>query len=291
VRGIFYAALAALIAGCAAFPGASGSPTPSGSALSQVELKYRLLAQVGPIDYCDPDSYPVGRPVTAAYVQQRLSSIQASDGQTYQEILTHYSLSGTLTASQQLMVYTDYKRLAALRLTDSGTRYAFDYYVGQGANKESVRTTGSIDQYGSISVDSRVPGMFPCPICLTANTLIDTPSGAVAVSQLKAGTIVWTAGIDGVRLPEPVLRVASTPGGPGFLVHLTLADGRELWVSAKHPLSDGRRVGELVRGDTVDGSRVVLAELLPSSAATYDLLPAGPTASYWANGILLASTL
>jgi hypothetical protein len=291
MRRLLFATLALLIAGCGASPAAPGSPTPSGSPLSQVELKYRLLAQVGPIDYCDPDSYPVGRMVTANYVQQRLSSIQASDAQTYQDILNHYSLTGTLTEGQQLMVYTDYKKLAALRLTAAGDRYAFDYHVGQGASKVPVRTKGSIDHYGSISVDSRVAEMFPCPICLTAGTLIDTPKGPLPVAQLQPGTIVWTLGGNGVRQAVPVLRVASMPGGPGFLVHLTLADGRELWVSPRHPLADGRLVGELVPGDSVDASRVVLAQLLPSSAATYDLLPAGPTATYWANGIWLASTI
>ncbi|HYM50514.1 MAG TPA: hypothetical protein VET65_08045 [Candidatus Limnocylindrales bacterium] len=299
MRRILFAAIALLLAGCSALsapgasptPSGSPSPTPAGSALSQVELKYRLLAQVGPIAYCDPDSYPVGRPVTPDYVRQRLLGIQSTDAQTYQDILNHYRLTGTLTDAQQLMVYTDYKRLAALRLTASGTGYDFDYFVGQGGNAPSLRTKGTIDQYGSISVASQIPGRFACPICLTAGTMIDTPNGAVPVATVKVGTIVWTVGSNRLRQAAPVLRVSSTPGGPGFLVHLTLADGRELWASPKHPLPDGRRVGDLLRGDPVDGSRVVLAQLLASSAATYDLLPAGATGAYWADGILLASTL
>jgi hypothetical protein len=293
MRRIVLVALALLVAGCGASVASSPSPSPSpsGSPLSQVELKYRVLAQVGPIAYCDPDSYPVGRMVTADYVQQRLASIQSSDGQTYLDILSHYQLTGTLTAAQQLMVYSDYKRLAALRLTASGARYDFDYFAGQGASTQPLRTKGSIDQFGSITVDSRAAGFFTCPICLTASTLIDTPNGPQPVAQLKVGTIVWTIGANGVRQAAPVLHLASMPGGPGFLVHLALADGRDLWASPKHPLKDGRLVGELVRGDNVDGSRVVLAQLLPSSAATYDLRPSGATGAYWANGILLASTL
>ena len=272
MRRIVFAALALLIAGCGAAPASTGAtPTPSGSPLSRVELKYRLLAQVGPIAYCDPDSYPLGRMVTAAYVAQRLASIQTTDGQTYQDLLTHYKLTGTLTAA--------------------GSRYAFDYSVGTGANKQPIRTKGSIDQYGSIKVDSRVAAFFSCPICLAAGTLIDTPNGAVPVAQVRVGMKVWTLGPGGVRQAVPVLRVAGMVGGPGFLVHLGLADGRQLWVSPHHPLPDGRRVGELVRGDQVDGSRVVLDQLLPSAASTYDLLPAGPTGAYWADGILLGSTL
>jgi hypothetical protein len=42
----------------------------------------------------------------------------------------------------------------------------------------------------------------------------------------------------------------------------------------------------------VDGSKVTLWELVPyQGSRTYDLLPAGATGQYWANGILLSSTL
>jgi len=48
----------------------------------------------------------------------------------------------------------------------------------------------------------------------------------------------------------------------------------------------------LAVGDELDRSRITLWELVPySGSRTYDLLPAGPTGMYWANGILLASTL
>jgi hypothetical protein len=292
MRRIIFAAVALLVAGCGLAPASMGpSPTPSGAPLSQIELKYRLLAQVGAIAYCDPDSYPLGRLVTDTYVAQRLASIQATDGPPYQAILRHYSLTGTLTAAQQQMVYDDYKKLSALRLTAAGTRYEFDYSVGATGTKPPVRTRGSIDQYGSITIDSRVAAFFMCPICLAAGSMIDTLNGPVPVSQVRVGMMVWTSGPDGVKEAEPVLHVASMGGGPGFIVHLRLADGRQLWVSPHHPLPDGRRVGELVTGDQVDGSRVTLQQLVPSSAPTYDLLPGGPTGTYWANGILLGSTL
>jgi hypothetical protein len=76
------------------------------------------------------------------------------------------------------------------------------------------------------------------------------------------------------------------------MVHLRLADGRELWASPGHRTADGRPLGSLSAGDVVDGSKVTLWELVPYSAGrTYDLLPAGPTATYWADGIPLSSTL
>jgi len=42
----------------------------------------------------------------------------------------------------------------------------------------------------------------------------------------------------------------------------------------------------------VDGAKVTLWELVPyRGSRTYDLLPAGTTGEYWADGILLSSTL
>jgi hypothetical protein len=76
------------------------------------------------------------------------------------------------------------------------------------------------------------------------------------------------------------------------MVHVRLADGRELLASPGHRTADRRSLGSLASGDEVDGSTITLWELVPySGSRTYDLLPAGPTGTYWANGILLSSTL
>jgi hypothetical protein len=77
-----------------------------------------------------------------------------------------------------------------------------------------------------------------------------------------------------------------------MMVHLVLADGRELLASPGHRTADGRPVGALAAGDPLDGSTVEVWELVPYKGdRTYDVLPAGPTATYWADGIPLASTL
>jgi hypothetical protein len=92
---------------------------------------------------------------------------------------------------------------------------------------------------------------------------------------------------------QPLIRIGKTvlPASHRF-VHLVLDDGRQLWVSPGHPTVDGRRAGQLHTGDPLDGSAIRSAELLPyPSDATYDLLPAGDTGFYWANGILFASSL
>lgn len=74
--------------------------------------------------------------------------------------------------------------------------------------------------------------------------------------------------------------------------HLLLEDGRELAVSPGHPIGAGRQAGQMKVGELLGGSLVASVELAAyNGKATYDLLPAGETGYYWANGILLASTL
>lgn len=77
----------------------------------------------------------------------------------------------------------------------------------------------------------------------------------------------------------------------GAIVLLVLLSGRTLEASPGHPTSDGPHVGALQAGDMLDGSRIVKIELLPYAGDTWDLLPAGSTGVYWADGVLLESTL
>jgi len=76
------------------------------------------------------------------------------------------------------------------------------------------------------------------------------------------------------------------------VLHILLSDGRELWASPGHPTSDGRRLVHLRVGDVLDGASVtVIGTMRYQGTATYDILPSGSTGFYWANGILLGSTL
>jgi hypothetical protein len=132
----------------------------------------------------------------------------------------------------------------------------------------------------------------PYGICLAAQDTIATPSGQVLVSQLHAGTIVWTLDAAGQRVAAPLLLVIHTPAPSGhYVVRLTLVDGRVVEASPGHPTADGRLVGGLNVGDTVDGSPVVRVDRVPYLGDTWDLLPAGPTGVYWAGNIRLNSTL
>ena len=118
-------------------------------------------------------------------------------------------------------------------------------------------------------------------------------SVGVAVEELRSGNIVWTADPLGRREVAVVLDAARVPAPPRHqVIHLVLHDGRELWASPGHPTADGRRLADLRTGDVVDGGRVETTERVDyEQAQTYDLLTSGWTGYYWANGILLGSTL
>src|SRR5262249_59637138 len=67
---------------------------------------------------------------------------------------------------------------------------------------------------------------------------------------------------------------------------------REVFASPGHPTADGRTLAQLQPGDALDGARVLSAKRIRyADEYTYDILPSGGTGAYWANGILLGSTL
>jgi hypothetical protein len=160
--------------------------------------------------------------------------------------------------------------------------------------KTGTLVDGTVDQRGQITVNSQTAtGQPPCPICLARGTRIATPSGEVAVEDLREGETVWTADEQGDRIAAVVTIVGNTTAPVDHVVvHLVLGDGREAFVSPGHPLADGRLIGSISAGDRVDGATVASAERVPyPSGTTFDLLPSGPTGVYWADGIPLASTL
>ena len=132
-----------------------------------------------------------------------------------------------------------------------------------------------------------------CPICLAATTNIATPSGEVNVQKLTVGMHVWSLDARGIKIVSTIVRVAQTLAPKAHrVVHLVLSDGREVRVSPNHPTITGLPGGQLRAGDAYDGARVISADLEPyGGAATYELLPDSATGAYWADGVLLGSTL
>lgn len=279
-------------------PHATPNPTPTLPAvpLAVAALRYRLVNHLGRPLFCDPDQYPVAHADEGALAQQHYPAIRA-DTPTYLAITAQLGLnpSATPSADQVLAIYREWKMLNALGLQALSGGDRFDYVAAStDATTPGWHVTGTIDQSGRIALAQRTASAPPpCPICLARGTRIDTPDGPVAVELLRVGMAVWTADAGGQRVLGRVELVGSTAVPASHLVvHLMLADGRSVDVSPGHPLPDGRPVGDLRPGDPLDGSVVVGADLLPyAGGATFDLLPSGPTGQYWANGILLASTL
>jgi hypothetical protein len=274
-------------------PSASPTPAPTMEP-SVVRLKYVLVDRFGRLWYCDPDFYPVARQDEQSLAEQRFPEI-AADEETFAVLLSRlgYTPAAEYTAAQQLAVYRDWKMLRALQLEPVSGGYHFEARFTHD-ERTGVLVEGTIDASGRVTVTSATESGAPmCPICLARGTRIATPNGQMAVESLRVGMSVWTTGADGLRERAAVVAVGSTPvPASHHVVHLVLADGRELRASPSHPVADGRLVGALAPGDVLDGSAVVSVEREPYGAgATFDLLPAGPTGMYWADGIPLASTL
>lgn len=154
----------------------------------------------------------------------------------------------------------------------------------------------SINYTGQTVTFTKVVGPAPiggCPICLAGGTRIDTPTGSVAVKDIQVGISIWTTDTVGHRVAGVVMRVSRVPVPPTHqMVHLVLSDGRALFASPGHPTTDGHHVGDLVQGEQYDGSVVISTQRVSyGEGATYDVLPSGDTGFYWANGVLLGSTL
>ncbi len=270
---------------------ACGAATGPGGPLTVPKLKFAVMDVAGEPAWCDPDFWPIGRPEEPSAIA-KYPEIKA-DAMTYAAIVEHEHLpAGELTDPQKLTLYRAWKLLTPVKLTDAGPDYKFDYVTMK--STDYVQVAGTVSRDGRVTVMSRRPGVAPnCPICLASSTMIETPRGPVRVVDIRFGTVVWTQDRDGRRIAEPVVKAGSMAAPSGHrMVHLVLADGRQLVASPGHPTAEGLPLGELRRGDLLDGSRITVWELVPYDAGrTYDILPAGPTGRYWANGILLASTL
>jgi Hint domain-containing protein len=276
-------------------PTPSPTPSPAPGGLTQAQLKYRLVDQFGRLLFCDPDYYPVARADEQALAHERLPEIR-KDTPTFNAILGHLGIApaASYTSDQELAIYRDWKMLNAIRLEQVSAGFHFTGVFGSPSTQQGTRVDGTIDQGGNVTVASRTAsGAPPCPICLTRGTRIATPSGDVAVEDLKVGDMVWTQDATGARVASPLVDIGNTPVPPTHrVVQLRLADGRAVDVSPGHPTADGRIVGDLAPGDIYDGAAVVSAELVPyAGGATFDVLPAGGAGTYWANGIVLGSTI
>jgi Hint domain-containing protein len=296
VRSLFLLAVL-VVAACAAPAGSTAPSATPGAPLTNAELRYRLIDTFGPLWFCDPDFYPIAVQDEAKRSVERFGEIQA-DSEAFAAIQAHLGIpaGADFTADQKLAIYRAWKQLNAILLEpgNNGTN-RFDYRntPAPGAT-ESRRTTGTIDQAGTIAIEQQAPaGEPPCPICLARGTRIATPQGEVAVEDVRVGMRVWSIDEAGTRVEATVVLIGQTQVPASHeVVRLALDDGRVLRASPGHPLVDGRLLTMVRPGDDVDGATVLSAALEPySGGSTFDLLTDSPTGGYIADGIPLGSTL
>ncbi len=132
-----------------------------------------------------------------------------------------------------------------------------------------------------------------CPECECASpdTLIATPSGYQPIASLKEGDLVYSME-RGQVVAVPIRRTQRIQTRAHHVVKVELETGIMLRISAPHPTADGRTFGDLRAGGTLGGVRIQNVELVPyDHEATYDILPASDSATYFAGGVLIGSTM
>jgi hypothetical protein len=261
--------------------------------LSQYQLTYRLIDNFGDVFWCDPDYYPVAR--EGQEQQNALEQYPAIRANTaeFAAILSrlNLTLNNGFTDADKLAIYREHKKLTRMvQVTASSDNYNFELRVGQG---QGWRYEGTVTSSGEITVKTKETSLNTCPICLAKGTLIETPGGPVPVERLQPGMLVWSMGAEGGRVAVSISQTTSNQVPNGFrLIHITLADGRSLSASPQHPTAEGRGLGSYLAGEVLDGTRLSNIEYIDyDQGFTFDILPDSPTGCYWANGVLLKSSL
>jgi hypothetical protein len=257
------------------------------------QLRYKLLDHYPSFAYCDPDLYPVARDDEQAAADTWWASADHASPET-STILQHFGYHEPLASSQRLSAYRDHKKLTVITMT--AVRGGFQYELStssSGGSEPDQTVTGTITDDGFIHETGRQARRAGCPICLEAGTSIATPYGDVTIALIRAGDVVWTTDSAGRRVPGVVERVVRRPTpGPHLMLQLVLSDGRRLLAAGAHPAADGTYLRQLQPGQGYDGATIISANWVTSTAsATFDILPAGPTGTYWANDVLIGSTL
>lgn len=291
-----------IVAGCA--PGATGTPGPTtlpgpsgGATLTAGELRLLVIERFGPRWYCDPDEYPIARGTEQERAIERFDEMVA-EGVIYKAVAAKLGigLSGSLTDAQKLAIYQVWKVALSIPFDPVGDgRYRFDYLAQPvGGGVQGLRTMGIVNADGSMVIEQQAAAGEPvCPICLARGARIDTPTGSIAVEDLRLGDPIWTLDAAGRRVAGTVIALGSTAAPADHrVIRLTLADGRSVTASPGHPLADGRTFGSLALGDLVDGSAVTgLESIAYSGGETFDLVASGATGMYFSEGIPIGSTL
>ena len=150
---------------------------------------------------------------------------------------------------------------------------------------------------GKLVPECHTPVGGTCPkgctscVCNSPDTPIATPSGNRSIAELGEGDLVYSLH-QGAMRAVPIRKAHRVPAPNHVVVRATLASGAVLEISPKHPTADGRSFDDLRAGDHLDGVFVVAVERVPyQHSHTYDILPDSDSGTYFAGGVLIASTV
>jgi len=141
------------------------------------------------------------------------------------------------------------------------------------------------------AVEGTCPRGVPGGVCASPDTPIATPGGPVPISALRAGDRVYS--VDRGRVVVvPISLSKRTPVVNHGVLRITFDNGQILEISPGHPTADGRRLGDLAPGEQLTGGNITSVVEVPyHHSHTYDILPASDSGTYFAAGVLVASTL
>ncbi len=132
------------------------------------------------------------------------------------------------------------------------------------------------------------PPNCPVPICCSPDTRIRTTGVQKRIADIWEEEIV----LSDAGKPARVIKVSKTEVKNHKILQVLLNDATILEISPGHPTADGRKFKDLKMGDYIDGRMVVEVKLIPYKYQyTHDILPDSKTGNYYANGVLIGSTL
>ncbi len=123
---------------------------------------------------------------------------------------------------------------------------------------------------------------------LLPDTKIRTNEVQKRIADIKKGDIVLSDDEE----PVKVKNISKAPVKNHKVLKILFNDATVLEISPGHPTADGRKFKDLKMGDKIDGRMVVSVKLIPYTYShTYDILPNSKSRNYYANGILIGSSL
>ena len=157
----------------------------------------------------------------------------------------------------------------------------------RGQNGEELPCPSGTECSGLPAYGCYPPGC-PVPICLSPDTRIKTTGVEKRIADIMVGDLIITD----TGKSAKVKKIGSTKVKDHNILHVKLNDATVLEISPGHPTADGRKFKNLKTGDLLDGRVVVEVKTMPYKYShTYDILPDSETGHYYANGILIGSTL